>query len=90
MLGASSTWHLLSARQVDTQADGGNLYLKAKGDVRSWVFRYKQADKVREIGMSATHTHTLAEVRDKTEQMCRSVSDGTELMATCGRVCWRW
>ncbi|BBP04419.1 hypothetical protein TPL01_21020 [Sulfuriferula plumbiphila] len=48
---------LLSARQIDTlgdgnHADGGNLYLRVKGNARSWVFRYKQAGKVRKIGMA--------------------------------------
>ena len=38
----------------------------------------KQAGKVREIGMGATHTRTLAAARDKAEQMRRSVSDGTD------------
>ncbi|MHB1173932.1 MAG: tyrosine-type recombinase/integrase [Sulfuriferula sp.] len=56
----------------------GNLYLRVKGNARSWVFRYKQAGKVREIGMGATHTRTLADARDKAALMRQAVADGTD------------
>ncbi|MHB1246181.1 MAG: tyrosine-type recombinase/integrase [Sulfuriferula sp.] len=74
---------ILSARQIDTlpdgfHADGGNLYLKVKGNARSWVFRYKQDGKVREIGMGATHTRTLADAREKAALMRQAVADGTD------------
>ena len=74
---------ILRARQVDTladgfHADGGNLYLKVKGKARSWVFRYKQAGKVREIGMGATHTRSLADARDKAALMRQAVAEGTD------------
>lgn len=74
---------ILSARQVDTlpdgfHADGGNLYLKVKGNARSWVFRFKQAGKVREIGMGATHTRSLKDAREKAEQMRLSIKEGRD------------
>lgn len=69
---------LLTARQVDTladgfHADGGNLFLKVKGNGRSWVFRYKQSGKARDIGMGATHTRSLKEAREMAELMRKQV-----------------
>jgi integrase len=55
--------------------DGGGLYLRVaqssdKGRVtKSWVFRYQIRDRVREMGLGALHTHSLAEARQlATEQ----------------------
>ena len=75
--------NILGARKVDSlgdgfHKDGGNLYLKVKGNARSWVFRFKQAGKVREIGMGATHTRTLADARAKATLMRQAVADGTD------------
>ncbi len=76
--------HLLSARKVDTAApgfhsDGGNLYLRVRdSNSRAWVFRYKTAGKVREIGLGATHTRSLAEAREVAEQMRKAVAAGAD------------
>ena len=80
----ATTIGTLRARQVDAlpkgfHSDGGNLYLRVKDTgARAWVFRYKQAGKVREIGLGATHTRGLANARDKAEAMRRAVQDGTD------------
>ena len=76
--------HLLSARKVDTAApgfhsDGGNLYLRVRdSNSRAWVFRYKTAGKVREIGLGATHTRSLAEARQVAEDMRKAVAAGAD------------
>jgi len=76
--------HLLSARKVETagegfHADGGNLYLRVRDtNSRAWVFRYKTAGKVREIGLGATHTRSLAEARDIAASMRKAVAAGTD------------
>lgn len=46
-------------------ADGGGLYLQigANGG-KSWVFRFRDGAKLREMGLGSTHTLTLAEARD--------------------------
>lgn len=47
---------ILTAREVNAlpegfHADDGNLYLRVRNDdSRAWVFRYKVAGKVRELG----------------------------------------
>jgi integrase len=76
--------HLLSARKVETagvgfHADGGNLYLRVRDtNSRSWVFRFKAAGKVREIGLGATHTRSLAEAREVAEAMRKAVAAGAD------------
>jgi integrase len=76
--------HLLSARKVETAApgfhsDGGNLYLRVRdSNSRAWVFRYKAAGKVREIGLGPLHTRSLAEARQVAEAMRRAVAGGTD------------
>lgn len=53
------------------QADGGGLYLQVSANgAKSWVFRYREAGKLREMGLGSTHTLTLAEARDAA-MICR-------------------
>jgi len=76
--------HLLSARKVESagegfHSDGGNLYLRVRDtNSRAWVFRYKTAGKVREIGLGATHTRSLAEAREVAEAMRKAVAAGAD------------
>ena len=53
--------------------DGGGLFLQvsARGS-KSWVFRFKENGRLREMGLGATHTVTLAEARDKARN-CRKL-----------------
>lgn len=80
----ATTTGTLKARQVDAlpegfHSDGGNLYLRVKeSGARAWVFRYKQAGKVREIGLGPTHTRGLAEARERAAGMRRAVQDGMD------------
>jgi integrase len=52
-------------------ADGGGLYLQigATGS-KSWVFRFRDGPKLREMGLGPSHTLTLAEAREAA-QACR-------------------
>jgi integrase len=74
----------LTARRVDAlgpgfHADGGGLYLRVRNTgSRSWVFRYSRASKVREIGLGATHTRTLADARKRAEAMRKAIADGQD------------
>jgi hypothetical protein len=60
----------LTARQVDTlpmgfHSDGSNLFLRVRdGGSRAWVFRYKIAGKVTELGLSSTDKRSLAQARE--------------------------
>lgn len=76
--------HLLTARKAETlgpgfHADGGNLYLRVRdSNSRAWVFRYKVAGKVREIGLGPLYTRSLAEARALAADMRRAVAAGTD------------
>ncbi len=72
---------LLSARSVNTlsegfHADGGNLFLRVRGESRNWVFRYKKQGKQVIIGLGATHARSLQEARDLAERMRNAVLNG--------------
>lgn len=75
---------LLSARQVDTlgagfHSDGGNLYLRVReSGSRSWVFRYKAAGKVVEIGLGGKDDRTLAQARELAAKMRTEIADGRD------------
>jgi len=44
--------------------DGGGLYLQVSATgAKSWVFRYRQAGRLRELGLGSLHTVGLAEAR---------------------------
>lgn len=69
----------LSARTVETRkkpgyySDGGGLYLKVSGGAgRSWVFRYRVAGKLREMGLGSEHTISLADARQAAAE-CRKL-----------------
>lgn len=76
--------HLLSARKVEAagpgfHSDGGNLYLRVKDTgTRSWVFRFKAAGKVREIGLGPLHTRSLADARRLAEAVRKALADGDD------------
>jgi integrase len=76
--------HLLSARKAETagpgfHADGGNLYLRVKDSgARAWVFRYKAAGKVRELGLGPLHTRSLADARKLAEAMRKAIAEGSD------------
>lgn len=73
---------LLAPRQVDTlgagsHADGGNLYLRVKDTgARSWVFRYKLAGKVTELGIGSKADRSLAQARKLAGEMRTALADG--------------
>jgi integrase len=47
-------------------SDGGGLYLQISASgAKSWVFRYRDAGRLRELGLGAAHTFTLAEARKR-------------------------
>lgn len=58
-------------------ADGGNLYLRVKDTgARSWVFRYKQAGKVTELGLGSLTSRSLKQARDLASKMRTAVKEG--------------
>jgi hypothetical protein len=54
------------AKKRGYYGDGGGLFLQVSASgSKSWVFRFKEAGKLREMGLGAIHTIGLAEARDK-------------------------
>jgi integrase len=54
-------------------SDGGGLYLQISADgAKSWVFRYRDAGRLRELGLGASRTFTLAEARQRATE-CRKL-----------------
>ena len=59
--------------------DGGGLFLQVSASgSKSWVFRFKEAGKLHEMGLGATHTIGLAEARDKARECRRLRLDGID------------
>lgn len=59
--------------------DGGGLWLQvSKLGGKSWVFRYSNNGKAREMGLGPVHTVSLAEARDKALQCRKAVIDGRD------------
>jgi len=53
------------------------LYLRVKDTgARSWVFRYKQAGKVTELGLGATTSRTLKQARVLAVKMRTALKEG--------------
>jgi integrase len=59
--------------------DGGGLWLQVSATgAKSWVFRFKKAGKLREMGLGPVHTIGLAEAREKARDCRRMRLDGTD------------
>jgi integrase len=59
--------------------DGGGLWLQISGTgSKSWVFRFELAGKVREMGLGAVHTVSLAIARDKARDSRLLLSEGKD------------
>jgi integrase len=61
------------AKRRGYYGDGGGLFLQVSpSGSKSWVFRFKDTGKLREMGLGPTHTVSLAEARDKARD-CRKM-----------------
>jgi integrase len=59
------------AKKRGYYGDGGGLYLLVgSSGAKSWIFRFRKAGKLREMGLGPVHTISLAEARQKA-QSCR-------------------
>jgi hypothetical protein len=59
-------------------ADGGNLFLRVRDDSSVWIFRYKKAGKQISIGLSATHTRSLADAAHLAASMRNAIANGND------------
>jgi integrase len=66
-------------KQRGYYGDGGGLFLQVSASgSKSWVFRFKDAGRLREMGLGATHTIGLAEAREKARECRRLRLDGID------------
>jgi integrase len=80
--------HRLSQKQISTagdgmHADGGNLYLRRKGNAASWVFRYfsKVHHKTFDLGIGKYPEVDLSKARRKALEYRTKIVDGVDLAA---------
>lgn len=60
-------------------ADGGGLYLQVSASgAKSWVFRFKDAGRLREMGLGPLHTLGLAEARTRATECRKLRLDGLD------------
>jgi integrase len=65
------------AKRPGRYNDGGGLYLLVSpAGSKSWVFRFRKAGKLREMGLGALHTIGLAEARQRAQSCRRERLDG--------------
>lgn len=67
------------AKKRGYYSDGGGLFLQvgASGS-KSWVFRFRAAGRLREMGLGPSHTVTLAEARQKALECRKLRLDGRD------------
>jgi integrase len=77
--------NLLSAKEVANKrkrgyyADGGGLYLRVSSSgTKSWMFRYRKAGKLRDMGIGPLHAVSLAEARRRAAEQRTLLADGQD------------
>ena len=59
--------------------DGGGLFLQVSASgAKSWVFRFKDAGRLREMGLGPVHTIRLAEARQRAQDCRKARLDGRD------------
>src|SRR3954467_10822160 len=59
--------------------DGGGLYLQvSSGGAKSWVYRFKEAGRLREMGLGPLHTISLADARQRAQDCRKLRLDGKD------------
>lgn len=59
-------------------ADGGNLYLRKKGQARSWVFRYRNGYATHELGLGSAWVVTPTAARCKAAELRLAIAQGKD------------
>src|ERR1051326_4330491 len=81
-IGKLTTIQVQRAKRRGLYGDGGGLFLQvAKGGSKSWVFRFKEAGRLRVMGLGPLHTISLAEAREKALACRKMRLDGVDPIA---------
>ncbi|MFY9211222.1 MAG: Arm DNA-binding domain-containing protein, partial [Aestuariivita sp.] len=76
-----TTLHRLNAKAAKSlgdgwHADGGGLYLRVKGNTRSWVFRWTEGAKKREKAIGPAASVALATARQRAAEAREALAEG--------------
>ena len=78
-IGKLTTIQVRQAKARGLYGDGGGLFLQISASgAKSWVFRYKQAGRLRVMGLGPIHTVSLAEAREKALACRKARLDGID------------
>ena len=79
LIGKLTSLSVRQARRRGLYGDGGGLFLQvSESGAKSWVFRFKKADRLRVMGLGPAHTITLAEARDRARECRKLRLDGID------------
>jgi integrase len=78
-IGKLTALAVAKAKRRGYYSDGGGLFLQVSSfGSKSWVFRFREAGRLREMGLGATHTIELVEAREKARECRRLRLDGID------------
>src|SRR5919199_652885 len=78
-IGKLTTVQVRQAKQRGLYGDGGGLFLQISASgAKSWVFRFKEAGRLRVMGLGPIHTISLAEAREKALACRKARLDGVD------------
>jgi integrase len=77
VIGKLTALSVSQAKRRGYYGDGGGLFLQVSfSGSKSWVFRFRDGGRLREMGLGPTHTITLAEARQRALECRRLRLDG--------------
>jgi integrase len=78
-IGKLTALAVAQAKRRGYYGDGGGLFLQVSATgSKSWVFRFKEAGRLREMGLGPTHTIGLADARQRAQDCRRARLDGRD------------
>jgi integrase len=78
-IGKLAALAITQAKRRGYYGDGGGLFLQVSpGGAKSWVFRFKESGRLREMELGPTHTVSLAEARQKALECRKARLDGLD------------
>jgi integrase len=78
-IGKLTALAITQAKRRGYYGDGGGLFLQMSASgAKSWVFRFKESGRLREMGLGPAHTVSLAEARQKALECRKARLDGLD------------
>lgn len=78
-IGKLTALAVMQAKDRGYYGDGGGLYLQiSTSGAKSWVFRFKDAGRLREMGLGPLHTIGLADARQRALECRKARLDGRD------------